>query len=224
MTDLNSTYEREARTDARAHARTTSGRATGHGIGDDFEPPRRGFFRKVLAVTLGGIVTAVPLAAGLMVFFDPVRRSLKKGAAAGFVPVAPLDAVPADGRAAKFQVIADLTDAWNRHRNVPLGAVYVKRLPAKSDSASAAATPNVVAFNVVCPHAGCFVDVAADGRSFRCPCHNSGFGEDGSLSPGSVSPRPMDELKVDPEALRQGVVKVQFQNFVAGTVEKKPIT
>jgi hypothetical protein len=34
----------------------------------------------------------------------------------------------------------------------------------------------------------------------------------------------MDELNVDPDALKQGVVKVQFQNFVAGTADKKPIT
>ena len=208
MTKLNSTHAHDMRPDERAAVRAAAG--------GDPEPPRRGFFRKFLAVAIGGLVTAVPAAAGLMVFFDPVRRARRQGAAADFLPVAPLDAVPADGRPAKFQVIADRTDAWNRYENVPLGAVYVKRTP------SPAGQPRVVAWNVVCPHAGCFVDVAADGRSFRCPCHNSGFGEDGSQLPGCVSPRPMDELKVDEAALKQGLVKVQFQNFVAGTTEKKP--
>jgi Rieske Fe-S protein len=213
MTNLNSTQIHDMRAEERAAVRAAAGDAAGYP-----EPPRRGFFRKLLAMVIGGIVVAVPAAAGLMVFLDPVRRARKKGAAADFVPVAPLDAVPADGRPAKFQVIADRSDAWNRYKNVPLGAVYVKRIDPTTQP------PRVVAWNVVCPHAGCFVDVAADGRSFRCPCHNSGFAPDGSLLPGSVSPRPMDELKVDEEALRQGIVKVQFENFLAGTAEKRAST
>ena len=207
MTNLNSTQLHDTRADERAAVRAAAG-------GDLPEPPRRGLFRKLLATVVGGVVVAVPAAAGLMVFFDPVRRARKGGAAADFVPVAPLDAVPADGRPVKFQVIADRSDAWNKYRNVPLGAVYLKRTGTRGDA-------EVVAWNVVCPHAGCFVDVAADGRSFRCPCHNSGFAEDGSQLPGCVSPRPMDELNVDPDALKQGMVKVQFQNFVAGMAEKK---
>jgi menaquinol-cytochrome c reductase iron-sulfur subunit len=208
MTNLNSTHVHDMKADERAAIRAAAA--------GEPEPPRRGFFRKLLAMVVGGVVVAVPAAAGLAVFFDPVRRARKQGAAAGFVPVAPLEAIPADGRPAKFQVIADRSDAWNRYKNVPLGAVYVKRT-------GTASSPQVVAWNVVCPHAGCFVDVAADGRSFRCPCHNSGFAEDGSQLPGCVSPRPMDELKVDPDSLRQGLVKVQFQNFAAGTSEKKPL-
>ena len=210
MTNLNSTQVHDMRADERAAVRAAAA--------GEPEPPRRGFFRKMLAVLVGGVVAAVPAAAGLAVFFDPVRRSRKHAGAAGFVPVAPLDAVPADGRPVKFQIIADRSDAWNRYQNVPLGAVYVKRT-----GGAPAGAPRVVAWNVVCPHAGCFVDIAADGRSFRCPCHNSGFGEDGSMLPGCVSPRPMDELKVDESALARGLVQVQFQNFVAGTAEKKPV-
>jgi Rieske Fe-S protein len=102
------------------------------------------------------------------------------------VPVAPLDALPADGTPQRFQVIADRADAWTKYRNVPLGAVYLKRTRRRRHAGS------VVAFNALCPHAGCFVDVAADGKSFHCPCHNSGFNADGSLKPGAVSPRPLD--------------------------------
>ena len=176
------------------------------------EPPRRNFFKKVLAVVAGTVAAAVPAAAAVLVFLDPVWR--KRGAAAGgeFVPVTPLDAVPRDGTPQRVQVLADRTDAWTKYRNVPLGAVYVKR-----------SGEQVVAFNAVCPHAGCFVDVAADGRSFLCPCHNSGFNADGSLRPGAVSPRGMDELEVDAEGLKAGVVRVRFQNFVAGTTERIPV-
>ena len=180
------------------------------------EPPRRGFFKKLLAVVVGGVVVAVPAAAGLLVFLDPVlkaRRRRAGGAGADFVPVTPLDAVPADGTPQRFQVIADRVDAWTKYQNVPLGAVYVKRQGGE-----------VVAYNALCPHAGCFVDVAADGKSFHCPCHNSGFGADGSLQPGAVSPRPMDRLEVDQDALDKGVVRVRFQNFVAGTADKIPVT
>ena len=177
------------------------------------EPPRRNFFKKFLAVAIGGVVTLVPAAAALLVFLDPVRR--KRGGAAEFIPVTPLDAVPPDGTPQRFQVIADRVDAWTKYQNVPLGAVYVKREPGSG---------KVVAYNALCPHAGCFVDVARDGKTFHCPCHNSGFAADGSLKPGAVSPRPMDELEVDEAALEQGMVRVKFQNFVAGTHDKIPVT
>ena len=179
------------------------------------EPPRRNFLKKFLAIIVGGLVTAAPVAAGLLVFLNPIRRRKGGGAAADYVPITPLDAVPADGTPQRFQVIADRQDAWTKYRNVPLGAVYVKREPGGG---------KVVAYNALCPHAGCFVDVARDGQSFHCPCHNSGFAADGSLKPGAVSPRPMDELEVDGAALEQGMVRVKFQNFVAGTHDKIPVT
>jgi Rieske Fe-S protein len=83
----------------------------------------------------------------------------------------------------------------------------------------------VTAFNVVCPHAGCFVDVAPAGSdvTFVCPCHRSSFLADGSFTPGSVTPRGLDRLEVDREALASGEVRVRFQNFQAGTPEKVPV-
>ena len=177
------------------------------------EPSRRSFFKKFLAIVIGGVTTAIPAAAALLVFVDPVRRK-RGGAASGeFVPVTPLDAVPADGTPRRFQIIADRVDAWTKYKSVPLGAVYVKRQGGE-----------VVAYNALCPHAGCFVNVAADGKTFHCPCHNSGFNADGSLRPGAVSPRPMDRLEVDTDALAQGQVAVKFQNFVAGTADKMPVS
>ena len=184
------------------------------------EPTRRGFLKKLLAVVVGTVVVAVPAAAALMVFLDPLRRKKGGAAAAEFVPITPLEALPADGSPRRFQVIADRADAWNKYRNVPLGAVYLKRAPGGSADA-AGDGQGVVAFNALCPHAGCFVDVDADGRSFRCPCHNSGFNPDGSLKAGSVSPRPLDTLEVDPAALARGLVAVKFQNFAAGTPLKE---
>ena len=78
-----------------------------------------------------------------------------------------------------------------------------------------------MAFNVLCPHANCFVEPKGDG-AFRCPCHNSTFNPDGSRGAVCVSPRGLDELAVDPEGLKGGVIRVHFQNFVPGTHEKIP--
>ena len=67
------------------------------------------------------------------------------------------------------------------------GAVYLRR---RGDS--------IAALNVVCPHAGCFVNVAADRSSFLCPCHKSSFDLDGAVNdPASPSPRDMDALEVE---------------------------
>jgi Rieske Fe-S protein len=176
------------------------------------EPQRRSFLKKALAVTIGAIIVVVPAAAGLLVFFDPLRRKRSGGGGTGeFIQVATLDAVPADGIPRKFRVVADRTDAWNKYLQVPIGAVFLRR------TADAAVT----AFNVVCPHAGCFVDARPDG-TYLCPCHNSTFNADGSLGKNSVSPRGLDELEVDQDSLRQGVVKIKFQNFRPAMHDKVP--
>jgi menaquinol-cytochrome c reductase iron-sulfur subunit len=80
----------------------------------------------------------------------------------------------------------------------------------------------VRALNVVCPHAGCFVDYRAANNNYFCPCHNSSFGLDGSIQdPKSPSPRGLDELPVE---IRNGSeVWVTFQNFRAGVHEKIPV-
>jgi Rieske Fe-S protein len=183
---------------------------------------RRAFLSKFLATAIGGLVVAVPALAGLAVFFDPVRRKLQGGGGNSgddrFTTVATLDAVPADGLPRKFQVIADRVDAWTKHPASPVGAVYLKREKDTPDK--------VVAFNVICPHAGCFVEPAAGEAQggFKCPCHNSLFNGDGSIVPGQcVSPRGLDEQEIDPAALKAGLVRIRFQNYVPGTLERKPL-
>jgi menaquinol-cytochrome c reductase iron-sulfur subunit len=171
------------------------------------QPQRRDLFKKALAIIVGGVVSIVPALSGLLVFLDPLRR---KGRTAEFIKVASLDALPDDGLPHKFGVVADRTDAWNAYPKVPIGACYLRRVGQK-----------ITAFNVVCPHLGCPVDTTAEG-AFHCPCHNSSFRTDGSLVPGSVSPRGLDELEVDSASLKQGVVQVKFMNFVTGVHEKTP--
>ncbi len=152
---------------------------------------------------------AAPLASGLMVILDPLhRRSEQKG----LILVTTLNSVPEDGAPRKFVVVSSHSDAWNRNPSVPVGAVYLRRTGPNS----------VQALNVVCPHAGCFVDYAAGGQGYSCPCHNSAFALDGRISdPKSPSPRGLDELQVE---IRNGSeVWVKFENFLAGHERKIPV-
>jgi menaquinol-cytochrome c reductase iron-sulfur subunit len=175
------------------------------------QPNRREFLTKAAAVVVGGAVVAVPTIAGLCVVFDPLQRQSEAG---GPVKVATLNALPKDGTPMKFSVLAEKVDVWNRTPNVPIGAVYLQRLPDNT----------VRAFNANCPHAGCPVSFQpGEGKGhFHCPCHNSSFGTDGKiLDAKSPSARPLDDLQVE---IREGSeIWVKFQNFRAGSREKIPV-
>jgi len=169
---------------------------------------RRGFVKGLLSGVIGGLITLVPFAAGLAVYLDPLRR---KSSGKGSVRVASLEALPSDGIPRKFPVLATRVDAWNKFREVPIGAVYLRR------------TDNQIeALNVVCPHAGCFVDFVPKNGGFHCPCHNSSFTVAGKIdNPSSPAPRGLDSLHVE---VRDGKeIWVDFRNFQAGRAEKVPV-
>jgi menaquinol-cytochrome c reductase iron-sulfur subunit len=172
-------------------------------------PDRRDFISKAAAIVIGGSLVAAPAVAGLCVLCDPLRRKSEVGAT---VLVANLNSLPEGGEPRKFPVVATLVNAWNRTPNVPIGAVYLQRLKDNK----------VRALNVVCPHAGCFVNYRTTDNDYFCPCHNSRFSVDGKiLDPKSPSPRPLDELPVE---IRKGTeVWVTFQNYRAGTHEQIPV-
>jgi len=172
------------------------------------QPCRRDFFKKSLTLIIGGSAAAVPIVAGFMVTTDPLRRKSGAGAA---IKVTTLDALPNDGVPRKFPVLADRTDAWSKYLNVVVGAVYLRRT----------ADDKITALNVLCPHAGCFVDYSPDKKNYLCPCHVSSFTIDGKIdSPSSPSPRGLDELEVQ---VRNSEVWVVFQNFQAGRPDKVPV-
>jgi len=171
-------------------------------------PPvgRRNFFKSFLATVIGAVLGAVPVIAGLQVFFDPLRR---KGAINSAVRITGLEALPDDGVPRKFPVLANRIDAWNKFTQIPIGAVYLRR------------TGNQVqALNAVCPHAGCNVDFLQERNIYLCPCHNSTFTVAGNIgNPSSPAARGLDSLDVE---LRGDEVWVKFQNFEAGRKEKIP--
>ncbi|HKS37073.1 MAG TPA: Rieske 2Fe-2S domain-containing protein, partial [Verrucomicrobiae bacterium] len=80
----------------------------------------------------------------------------------------------------------------------------------------------VQAFNVICPHAGCFVDYVAARKGYFCPCHNSTFGVDGRIADAkSPSPRGLDELEA--EIRNDTEIWVKFRNFRAGVKQRIPV-
>ncbi len=171
---------------------------------------RRGFVTKAAAVVVGGAITVCPVAAGLAVLADPLRRTAEGGQ---LIRVAALDALPDDGVPRQFQVIVDhRDDAWNRFHNEPIGAVFLRREKGSE---------KVQAFNASCPHAGCFVSFNAERQQYQCPCHTSAFAVDGKAVFGP-SPRALDELPCEVKA--DGGTKniyVAFQDYYTGIAEKK---
>lgn len=176
---------------------------------DPPSPERRDFVKKACAVCLGTATVLVPAAAGLSVLLDPLRR---KTAAGEMMHITTLEALPVDGTPQKFAIMADRVDAWTKFPNAPVGAIYLRRTGDKT----------VEAINVVCPHAGCFVDFRSDKKDFYCPCHNSAFSVDGKISdPRSPSPRGLDSLET--EIRNDKEVWVLFQNFQTGSALKVPV-
>jgi quinol---cytochrome c reductase iron-sulfur subunit, bacillus type len=170
---------------------------------------RRGFFKKTFATVIGVIIGLFPVASGLTVFLDPLRR---KSSTTGAIRVTTLEALPIDGVPRMFPLVAGRKDAWNTFTEVPIGAVYLRRTGERT----------LQAFNVVCPHAGCPVVYQSERGSFRCPCHESTFKVDGTIdNPDSPAQRGLDSLKV--EIRNNKEVWIEFQNFQAGHAEKIPI-
>ena len=166
--------------------------------------------RRDLITLFGGAAALLPVFSAFKVLLDPLRgRTATNGIA---VKIIPLDALPADGIPRKFPVVAAKTDAWNKFQNVPIGAIYLRRT----------GEGRLEALNVVCPHAGCFVDFSHASNKFACPCHNSSFKLDGTIADTkSPSPRALDSLAV--EVRPDGAIWVTFQNFQAGRPDKVPV-
>jgi len=185
--------------------------------GADSEEGRRDFLMKAGSVCAGCALAGVPaVPAALMVAHPAVSARRGGGSEAPFLPVASLEALPADGTPVKLTVRADKVDAWSRFPDQVVGAVFVRRVEGEDGD------PRLQAFNVVCPHLGCAIDFRARQRDYYCPCHNSVFDlEDGAQGEGSPSARGMDELET--RVSEEGEVLVQFRNFVMGIADKRPV-
>ncbi|MFP6900935.1 MAG: Rieske (2Fe-2S) protein [Opitutales bacterium] len=122
-----------------------------------------------------------------------------------------MSALPENGSPARFPIVLkEAVDAWTKRTDLPIGAVYLRRVDGGG----------VEAFSVTCPHLGCAIDFRSAEHDYFCPCHNSSFAIDGSISdPASPSPRPMDSLETQVD---NGEIKVKYLDFRAGIKEKIP--
>jgi menaquinol-cytochrome c reductase iron-sulfur subunit len=175
---------------------------------------RRGFFATAFAYLVGLFCLAVPTAAGVVTFLNPLRKKERAGPATGeFIRLATLDDLPEDGTPVRVPIVADRVDAWNYFPAQPVGGVWLRRT----------GPHDVVAFQEDCPHAGCDLkhEPAAGDQPpmFLCPCHGASFDLDGKrLQEDSPSARDLDELDVD---IRNGdEVFVKLENFHTGIPEK----
>jgi len=192
-----------------------------HATGDIPPPaePRRDFLGSVLAVLTGAVVGLIPFGAGMLVFLDPLFKKktvAEDGKDGKWISVGTRSVVPADGTPVQTPVTDDVTDAWNRETNQPIGAVYL------CDNKG-----SLQAFNAICPHAGCFVSYSPKRDCFLCPCHNSMFELDGSkidaAGRANPSPRKLDELEIDADLLEDtGEILVRFVDYYPGQHEQIP--
>jgi Rieske Fe-S protein len=180
--------------------------------------PRRSFFVRAAAILTGTLASLFPVAAGLGVLTNPLRRSRPSAggeSAEALVPICPLDALPADGTPRPFTVTKEAEDAWTHFPAQRVGVVFLSRSNKDPNS--------VTAFSATCPHLGCAVEYDAANSRFECPCHKSGFAKDGEKLFGP-SRRGLDVLNVellDEHGTKE--VLVQYERFQAGIAERKPI-
>lgn len=184
--------------------------------------PRRSFLVRLGATAIGGIVALFPVAVGLGVLLDPLRRKRNlrqvgaEGIAGEFVRIGPLDFVPADGVPRQFVLSADVTDAWTRSGAQRIGSVFLRRTEDENG-------PQVKALSSVCPHLGCAVDFNTADDQFECPCHASAFGLGGKKLFGP-SLRGLDPLTVKiVDNGGQQEVWVKWERFRTGVAERVPI-
>ncbi len=172
---------------------------------------RREIYR-VGTLALGGLMGLMLAVPGVAYVMTPIFR--KKDQGGGLQTLARLSQLT-EGVPQSFAVIDERQDAWVKYPREPIGSVWLIRRPAGSN-------PEVVAFSTKCPHLGCAVGLAGDGKSFLCPCHNSNFTFAG-VRLNDVPPRPMDELEVTISQDPDPEVRVKFQRFWTVIKEKKPL-
>jgi quinol---cytochrome c reductase iron-sulfur subunit, bacillus type len=163
------------------------------------------------SIALGGVMGLVLAVPGMAYVLDPLRRRSRKSA---FVELVRLDELtPGVPRA--FPIIEERQDAWVNYPPEPVGSVWLVRQPSE-------AKPPVVAFTAECPHLGCSINLAADGKSFLCPCHTSAFDFQGERL-NAIPPRGMDRLDVELSRDSDPMVRVKFQRFRTMSKEKVPL-
>ena len=135
---------------------------------------------KILAGAVGAVATLFPVVAGLVTFADPATRRERRfrdpknptggRTEDGFLRVASLSEVPADGTPLRVTITDDVTNKWTFSPGEPVGEVFLRKTKGNANE------EQVTAWTTVCPHLGCSISLVRgeEGKPvFRCPCHNS---------------------------------------------------
>jgi menaquinol-cytochrome c reductase iron-sulfur subunit len=172
-------------------------------------PTRRDLYRTGTMV-LGFAMTMLLAVPGVAFVLHPLRRKL--GAVKSY-PLARLNELVV-GVPRAFPIVDERQDAWVRYPKEPVGLVWLIRQADPKEP--------VIAFTAECPHLGCAVNLSADRKFFRCPCHDSEFRFDGTPE-NKIPPRGMDRLEVEPLKGPEALIQVKFQRFRSQTEEKIPL-
>jgi menaquinol-cytochrome c reductase iron-sulfur subunit len=171
------------------------------------DPDRRSFLRWAIRGLSGlfAVVLGIPAVAFLI---DGRNRPARQ---TGFRTVALLNELQPN-KPKLVVITASWRDAWTVYFNDVIGRVW---LVLRADK-------QVDAFTATCPHLGCSVNFT--GSEFLCPCHGGRFDLNGQRKEEQDRPNPaprnMDRLNVNPDALRQKIVQVEYQKFLSGKEEK----
>ncbi|HEX8201077.1 MAG TPA: Rieske 2Fe-2S domain-containing protein [Isosphaeraceae bacterium] len=176
---------------------------------------RRDFYRYGAHV-LGGLMGLALAVPGVAYVLDPLR---KRSRAAEFHTLARLGELKV-GEPRSYRILDERVDAWVRYPREPVGSVWLIRQPPGAKEA-------VVALSAECPHLGCAVNLAPDGKHFQCPCHTSSFDLRGQRL-NQIPPRGMDQLEVEGVAAMDpqdadAEIRVRFQRFRTMSEETIPL-
>jgi len=162
---------------------------------------RRGFLR--LASAVGGSIIAVLV--GIPVVGAFISPALAKAKPDSWIKVADDTALLDIGTPIRVDFVQTQDDAWVESRALNSVWLYTE----DGDVFKA--------YNGHCTHLGCGYTLAADKKTFVCPCHRGQF----DIKTGAVlagpPPRPLDELKVQ---VRDAAVYVQYRDFRLGVPER----
>jgi Rieske Fe-S protein len=157
-------------------------------------------------LALLGLLMAIP-AVGF--FLAPLWKRLRSEGEAGFVDVAPLDALPIDAwQLVTLEVVH--RDGWKRTKF--RHSVWVRRKGSANDE--------VTVLSSICPHLGCPINWHPDQTQFVCPCHGGVFNASGEHAAGPP-PRAMDPLEFEVHA---GRLRVRWQDFKIGVAQRVAVT
>lgn len=171
-------------------------------------------FHRFGTFVLGGLIKLVVAIPAVAYLLSPLRKNQQSSGENAFETLTSLSQLTV-GVPRSFAIIRDRTDAWTKYPREPLGAVWLLRQPPGSSA-------EVIAFTAECPHLGCAINLAADGKSFLCPCHTSAFDFQGKPM-NTVPPRPMDQLEVELSKDADPKVRVKFERFRTQAEEKIPL-